>query len=565
MGIQTYSLTHNKDGSLKNPWEKEFIDFQFDGKYISEFGMVAVFDGDRHTFAASPDFESETTTVNGAAGQLFWGTNIQSLKRTYHLATDGMTEAQVNAFKNHFQPGHYGKFIEDKLAHRYGYCRVSSVINFKVVPFQKQIQFLGLPVMVNEYRGEATITFEWDDPYMYSTINYIEEDDAPTEDKYIDVAKAVYNNGVPLYSSWIGKFYRRYGAELGRAILGVLFIGLSSNITGRICHLGKDKCLSFNGDKENPASELVVDEGHISTGIDDPLIFYNPSNTLTPAIIRLFFQSKWTNVKVSGEWEPVYFNSIADDINWKVSDFDFSYNTIEGTSVIYTQEEEVDVSGQVQKIKTLSIPSPDDFIFQFKYTNPNVLYSINKAISIAYTFYTAGNLSVVELEEKLRKEVVHDKVIKWATHVLRQMRIQEVLCDAGGSFVAATQDVSLLPLGKDMTYAANWFAYFNIQMLMFMSDGDAIQPFAVIFDGKNSETKVIYSHSDTNIDGEVTFFESEEESCGDVILSPYFNLEGGDTVDEQGYISSCHTLQFRQGGLLSYVPHVTLEYDYTYL
>ena len=29
-----------------------------------------------------------------------------------------MTEAQVNAFKLHFRPGKYGKFIEDKLPFR---------------------------------------------------------------------------------------------------------------------------------------------------------------------------------------------------------------------------------------------------------------------------------------------------------------------------------------------------------------------------------------------------------------------------------------------------------------
>jgi len=44
---------------------------------------------------------------------------------TFSLATDGMTEAQVNAFKLHFKPGKYGKFIEDKLSSRYGYARIS--------------------------------------------------------------------------------------------------------------------------------------------------------------------------------------------------------------------------------------------------------------------------------------------------------------------------------------------------------------------------------------------------------------------------------------------------------
>ena len=110
MGIQVTELTQEK-----NCHEKEFIDFEFDGKHVSEFGMVAVNDGDRHSFDAAPTFEDETSQVNGIDGQYYWGTHFGSKKMTFSLATDGMTEAQVNAFKLHFKPGKYGKFIEDKL------------------------------------------------------------------------------------------------------------------------------------------------------------------------------------------------------------------------------------------------------------------------------------------------------------------------------------------------------------------------------------------------------------------------------------------------------------------
>jgi len=48
------------------PWGKEYIDFSFAGRHISEFGMVATTSGDRYTFAASPEFADETSTVNGA-------------------------------------------------------------------------------------------------------------------------------------------------------------------------------------------------------------------------------------------------------------------------------------------------------------------------------------------------------------------------------------------------------------------------------------------------------------------------------------------------------------------
>jgi hypothetical protein len=63
MGVQVDLLTRGKTCH-----EKEFIDFEFDGKHISEFGMVAVFDGDRHSFDASPSFEDETSEVRGVSG-----------------------------------------------------------------------------------------------------------------------------------------------------------------------------------------------------------------------------------------------------------------------------------------------------------------------------------------------------------------------------------------------------------------------------------------------------------------------------------------------------------------
>ena len=103
MGIQTYSLTHNKDGSLKEPYQKDFIDFSFNGKYISEFGVVAVFDGGRFNFDGSPESEDEISEINGADGQQFWGTRFKIKKRTFKLATDGMTERQINDFKKHFE------------------------------------------------------------------------------------------------------------------------------------------------------------------------------------------------------------------------------------------------------------------------------------------------------------------------------------------------------------------------------------------------------------------------------------------------------------------------------
>ena len=65
MGIQVKELT-----SGKRPWEKEFIDFEFDGKHVSEFGLVVVSDGDRLSMDLSAPFTDETSEVNGVDGLL---------------------------------------------------------------------------------------------------------------------------------------------------------------------------------------------------------------------------------------------------------------------------------------------------------------------------------------------------------------------------------------------------------------------------------------------------------------------------------------------------------------
>lgn len=564
MGIQVSSLTQGK-----KPWQKEFIDFQFNGKYISEFGLVAVSDGDRLTFAASPDFENETTEVNGVAGQLFWGSKIKSLKRTYNLATDGMTEAQINEFKYHFRPGQYGKFIEDKLMHRYGYCRVADVVEFKMIPFQKTIDFLGFPLKINEYKGEISITFEWDNPYMYSTINYIEAIDAPTNENFNDVARAVYNNGVPLYSSWITKFEeaarlmsRRstgsnttYGAELGMAILGIMFLGAATTGSRQQCHLGQDKCLEFNQNENNPQSFLVQDGGYQGSDIaNEPLIYYNPSNIQTPSNIVLSFVPSFTELK-QDIWEPVYINNIIDDINYQATGASLKYNSIKGTSKIY---------GALRSdgINCFTLPDIADYIYQFNYTNPSVLYSLNKGIKLAYDYYKQGtNLSALSLEEKIREEIVHKKVAQHLIGVLSSIRIDQDFCDQNDIFTTNKKAISIEGFGSG-EITGDWFAAFNLEVLRFLynSTSKTFPIISITFDGEKSEAKISY---ECEILGQK--FERSEEFCGDATLSPYFNLEGGDTVDKVGNILSCHALLFQQGGSFQNAPHVQLKYKYTYL
>ena len=56
-----------------------------------------------------------------------------------------------------------------------------------------------------------------------------------------------------------------------------------------------------------------------------------------------------------------------------------------------------------------------------------------------------------------------------------------------------------------------------------------------------------------------------EENCGDMILSEYLNLDGGDVLNDDGTIASCHHMKFIKGEDTTHTANwVSLVYTPTY-
>lgn len=532
MGIQVDLLTRGKTAH-----EKEFIDFEFDGRHISEFGLVAVFGGGRHSLNAIPEFEDETSEVEGLGGQYFWGSRYKAKTRTFTLHTDGMTEAQLNDFKKHFQPGKYGKFIEDKLACRYSWARLSQSVTFNVVPFKTTIQLLGRDMEVNEYKGEGTINFVFDDPFSYSTINYIEKDNGPLNDEEL---RMIYLNNIPfdardesgqtIEASWK---YPTLNAKYPLSI-GMEGKSISANSTGMAW-----------------------------TGKDNKWHYYNPSNVDTKAKLSISLQYSFTSKNITSGLVPIYFNEIADSINGE------GYNLISS----YKIEE----NGHGQEIISET--------GECRYTSSNVVNQINRAIQIAKDFYiyhnSAGTWNAIELEEALRREIINTKVMAWAASVLRIMMTKTFYnADTGCFLNDKTITVSLLPITGGDDSALNWFYYFNIFMLCMLANCSntqnyhlesnaynfgAAQTYTIIFDGINSNTFIKYNYNSI-VSQELTKINGWEEKSGEMMCSPYLKLDGGDTLNENGGYHTCHYLTFKKSnGDTVYPVSAELEYTYTYL
>lgn len=526
MGIQVTELTLGKDCH-----EKEFIDFEFDGKHVSEFGMVAVADGGRHSFDAAPTFEDETSQVNGVDGQYYWGTHFGSKKMSFVLATDGMTEAQINAFKRHFQPGKYGKFIEDKLACRQNYARVAQITTFNTVPFKIQKKIKEKTIYINEYKGDCRITFEFDNPYFETNLHLVKDLEDQKE------LRALYINGTPHKSSW------------------------------------KKSTPCFIGDSEyilKQGAALLLNDTVVA---GSNILYYNPSTAKTKSVIELNFTPTFSSTNF-----PIYFKNIYDDINCEDS-----------TESPFNQ---ISITDSLQENTNLSNLTSSDYISSFRYTSPNVIYSINKAINIAHTFYSNDFTLLNDLEKQLRLEITNPKVMGWAASILRIIATKNgTFYDKdSGNFLTGTLSVNCTYINEALGQKTlTWFEYFNIFMLYMLAhhgvnvpEGTLTQEqksklyhienslvtwnfpnYTIRFDGIKNQTYMTYTYN--QIIEAIKEISVEEESCGDMVLSEYLILDGGDTLLEEDAINTYHSMKFIQGSGTSHsVDQIKLFYTPTY-
>jgi hypothetical protein len=194
----------------------------------------------------------------------------------------------------------------------------------------------------------------------------------------------------------------------------------------------------------------------------------------------------------------------------------------------------------------------------------------------------------------LRKEITNDKVLKWAIGVLSHMRKSDLHFfdeDTNTFIYTQTNNVYAPTITKSNTgVAANWLGYFNILMLCLFvpnknnnmditcDDTTTINPptnwdwnnigeITIVFDGINSVSKIDYICNTITNNLEIIKKEVKEEVCGDMILSPYLKLGGGNTIDNSGLIESCHCLCFERSGrrIGEEMNYVKLEYEYVYL
>lgn len=547
MGIQVQELTQGKQ-----PWDKEFIDFSFAGKHISEFDMVAVSDGDRYSLDMSSTFDDETSTINGLNGQYYWGTTFNANQINFKLATDGITEKQLTAFKKHFVPGKYGKLFVDERIGRYCWARVKSVITLNFIPFQEQNTIQGVIFHTNTYKGEASIAFEMDYPWWIAEHNYLETIDQET------IRKAYVNN-VPMANSLdikvnientsnnistTGQAYQDILSAL-EAQETIPFMTPNSNViigdsTYMITKNGLATLASYNAITDTEKNKYIL---------------YNASELATP--ISLTLKNQTITVSTSA---PYYITYARDSINTPANERQYNMYFIRN------------YEGQITNI--------------FKYTNPGVFYNINKVIQLAYVYKDSVSANLIDFQDMLQEEIHHNRVLTWAARGLQFITNHSELYDSeNGTFLSGNLTIYDY---NGTAQSVKWYEYLNYWMLQFCApatekaDGtidiaeqnnsvwdrnSSLGTFQLVMDGKNTQSFIIYSsHS---ILSSLSNISNIEENCGEMILSEYLKVDGGGCLNDDLKIepTSCYLLYHIKDTALTNLDkaNMTIEYRYLYL
>lgn len=196
MSVQVQSATKDREGKSLSVLNRQFISFSYGGKNIEDFDLLTVFSNDRLDKEIYAPFNDTTTEQAELDGQMFWRTNFKANQLNFDLATDGITSAQLEDFKNWFQPGFERELILTENHNRAIMARVASTPQMSLLPFEKEITVnvggLLVSTSITLYKGDIKLNFIMDDPYWYSKDSFLNSEIITPEQ-----AKIIIEDGVP--------------------------------------------------------------------------------------------------------------------------------------------------------------------------------------------------------------------------------------------------------------------------------------------------------------------------------------------------------------------------------
>lgn len=448
---QVYRVTHIApvNGSLAAEWPREsfmnrsFISFSYGGKWIEDFSLISTIENNRLQRNASAQFEDFTSRYEVFDGQFYWGTHFLNNELSLILATDGITQNQLDDFKHWFHGGVTRELVLAEHPNRAIMARVAMTPVISVLPFEEKtkVNIAGLEYDTSTtlYKGQIQLKFIMDEPFWYSKVNLFGNPDNESsrwvdvwsnasgetvdifEDK--DALKVVKEDGVPLLSmitnniligddNFIDLDFTISGESTPETTIPYQSAQGTVVVYNDTAVAGASRPEDENNDSEAVGFVAGRVTAIVTTGVDlaanTPLYFYYPGTA--PAYPNISFT----------------FTPIIDDSTDYISS---PRNRFSSPSVPYD---------------TLSIESTTQR--DFNYSIPGAYLGYNQAIEI---FKNRGSsLSTTELRQLIRNNVTHKYARAWAIAVVDSLENNFTVanaCTRMNYFLYDTDGISILP------------------------------------------------------------------------------------------------------------------------
>ena len=394
--------------------DRSFISFSYGGRWIEDFNLIAVNNGDRYIKALLPTFEDFTTDYAVVDGKIYWGSHYTDNQLVFTLATDGMTQEQLEDFQHWFVPGEPKELILAEHPNRYIQARVNTTPNMSVIPFEEivktKINGREYEASTNLYKGTISLSFAFDDLFWKSKYMYFGMAQSPNseiweenwtdangnivnvfDDK--DAIKIMMEDRIPTLSMLPRGLLlgNNYSVNDNFSIIGEAGLSGEQTEAGNITDDNGtaiaaasdiDRAVGFVGPRLN-------DSGLLSLTSSKPLYCFYPGTAPMQPTISFTINPKMDTTA------PYYItvpnNSIATDEN------ENPYNRI-----IFTGKK----------------------VYDLKFTLSNFYYNYNKGQQILYNYLQSNKSSFVEMRQLIREQITHKIVKEWFIKALDQVEEQ---------------------------------------------------------------------------------------------------------------------------------------------
>lgn len=576
---QVYKATHDGAGKRLPFMYRSFISFSYGGKIIEDFNLIAVTDGDRINRNLYANFEDNVETYDVVDGQFYWGTHYTNNQLDLVLATDGITQTELDDFLAWFIPGKKRELILSEHPNRAAMARVAAPPQMNLLPFEYQTSTVILgkeyPTSITQYKGNISISFVMDEPHWYGKYSLI--------NPYLEGAGA---NGI-INVAGDPERIRDIVDEMKDTNLDSIVLDYKdpNNDTQQIIFHVKSFSSAADDDWVESQQAIAAQYWKITgisdkdkaVGDDNELTFYYPDQILniqvplaplgdkdfTKIVIEdnIPFLSMIEDDVIVGEGLGVDTNSSSESRIYDPqtgrgahieyfgyidrSDSDDGGNILSNDSKLYLYYSGTAPSKPIVKFtftptfndreyineprnsySNSDIVATNDYNYlaigsnKFKITTPSLLTGYNQALSIVENY---SGSSVTEIATLLKEGINEYYARAWASYCIQSIIKNGTGVDSNGAITNAS---------------TLWSAFFA-QMKQFISkDGATATSVSCTFNSKTGEAVGTFTVNTTSGWIEV------EENIGDMVRSDYLIIEGRNYPNTLGYITKreCKTI-----------------------